>query len=105
MRWVFVQVHTFSSALMHWLRYLTKISDQIICLMSPDQSQAFVWDHDEKEDDVDTPLYEGEDEGNEDRLFTFEITQTNEQEEGVVSRPGFQVRIYHYVSVSILTSV
>lgn len=71
-------------------RYLTKISDQIICLMSPTQSQAFVWDHEEKEEEADTGL-EYADDDNEDRLFTFEITKTNEQEESVVSRPGFQV--------------
>jgi hypothetical protein len=27
-----------------------------------------------------------------DRLFTFEVTKTNEQEENVVSRPGIIVR-------------
>jgi len=27
-----------------------------------------------------------------DRLFTFEVTKTNEQEENVVSRPGIAVR-------------
>jgi hypothetical protein len=66
--------------------------------MSPDQSQAFVWDHDEKEEETDTLWNEGDDEGNEDRLFTFEITQTNEQEEGVIARPGFRVRAYQSFS-------
>jgi hypothetical protein len=27
-----------------------------------------------------------------DRLYTFEVAETNEQEESVVTRPGFQVR-------------
>jgi hypothetical protein len=69
--------------------YLTKISDQILCLMSPAQSQAFIWDHQEEEEDS---ALEYMDVDNEDRLYTFEITKTNEQEETVVSGPGFRVR-------------
>ena len=33
-----------------------------------------------------------EDDDHVDRLFTFEVTKTNEQEEDVVSRPGITVR-------------
>ena len=32
-----------------------------------------------------------EDDGQGDRLFTFEVTKTNEQEENVVPRPGITV--------------
>lgn len=35
---------------------------------------------------------DGEDDDQGDRLFTFEVTKTNEQEENVVSRPGITVR-------------
>lgn len=35
---------------------------------------------------------EGEESDQVDRLFTFEVTKTNEQEEDVVSRPGITVR-------------
>jgi hypothetical protein len=31
-----------------------------------------------------------------DRLFTFEVTKTNEQEENVTSRPGITVRRFPY---------
>ncbi|KXN87519.1 hypothetical protein AN958_08742 [Leucoagaricus sp. SymC.cos] len=70
-----------------FMRYLTKISEQIICLMSPTQTHNFVWDHQEPSDD-------GNDDsdwefGDDDRLFAFEVTKMNEQEENVVSRPGF----------------
>ncbi|KXN92377.1 hypothetical protein AN958_06995 [Leucoagaricus sp. SymC.cos] len=75
-----------------FMRYLTKISDQILCFMSSSQSEAFVWDHQEEEedDDDDDSAHENLDE-DEDRLYTFEITQTNEQEESVVSQSGFRV--------------
>ena len=33
------------------------------------------------------------DAGDSDRLFTFEVAKTNEQEESAVSRPGFQVTL------------
>jgi len=35
---------------------------------------------------------DGEDGDQVDRLFTFEVTKTNEQEENVVPRPGITVR-------------
>lgn len=72
-----------------FMRYLTKISDQILCFMSPSQSQAFVWDHQEEQADETISEHLNQDE--EDRLYTFEITQENEQEESVVSRVGFRV--------------
>ena len=31
------------------------------------------------------------------RLFTFEVTKTNEQEENVVSRPGITVRFFLFM--------
>ncbi|KAF5362170.1 hypothetical protein D9756_002248 [Leucocoprinus leucothites] len=34
-----------------FMRYLTKISEQIICLMSPAQTRNFVWDYQEHSDD------------------------------------------------------
>lgn len=35
---------------------------------------------------------DGDDDDQVDRLFTFEVTKTNEQEENVTSRPGIDVR-------------
>lgn len=34
-----------------------------------------------------------------DRLFTFEVAETNEQEENAVARPGFQVPSHHPIRV------
>jgi len=66
-------------------RYLTKITDQLVCFLSPKQEKAIVWN-----DDSVTEVMEIDDEQS-DRLFTFEVSKTNEQEEGVTVRPGFSV--------------
>ena len=39
-----------------------------------------------------------EDADHADRLFTFEVTKTNEQEENVVSRPGIAVSPFSSIS-------
>jgi hypothetical protein len=62
--------------------------DQVIALLSPDHSASIVWsdeDSDTESVDMDT--------GDSDRLLTFEVAKTNEQEESAVSRPGFQVTL------------
>jgi len=41
--------------------------------------------------DVQEELEIEEEDDHADRLFTFEVTKTNEQEENVVSRPGIAV--------------
>ncbi|KAF5362168.1 hypothetical protein D9756_002245 [Leucocoprinus leucothites] len=74
-----------------FMRYLTKMSDQILCFMPNVQSQAFVWDHDEGDASDTDPALDCVDKEDEDRLYTFEIAQTNEQEEKVIFRPGFHV--------------
>ncbi len=67
-------------------RYLTKIADQVVCLLSDDHAQAIVWRNEVEPEDEDM------DDDDDDRLFTFEVSKTNEQEEGITSRPGFTVR-------------
>jgi hypothetical protein len=70
-------------------RYLTKLCDQIICLISTRHSEAIVWG-----DEVD---YEGRDSENDesDRLFDSTFAKTNKQEENVVARRGFTVKVRH----------
>jgi hypothetical protein len=61
--------------------------DQVVALLSPDHSASIVWndeDGDTNSEDIDA--------GDSERLFTFEVAKTNEQEESAVSRPGFQVQ-------------
>jgi hypothetical protein len=67
-------------------RYLTKICDQVVALFSREHSTAIVWsDQDSDADSVDIEARDS------DRLFTFEVAESNEQEEKAVACPGFQV--------------
>jgi hypothetical protein len=71
--------------------------DQIIVLMSSEYSASMIWDNEDSDSesvDLDT--------SNTDRLFTFEVSKRNEQEENAVARPGFQVRIPFFVLSSFL---
>jgi len=54
--------------------------------MSDTQTQAFIWDN----EDGSASSYQIDKE-DKDRMYTFEITQINEQEENVVFQPGFRV--------------
>jgi hypothetical protein len=56
--------------------------------MSSEYSASLLWDSEDSDSEsVDL------DSGNTDRLFTFEVSKRNEQEESAVARPGFQVLI------------
>ncbi|KAJ6519114.1 hypothetical protein C8R45DRAFT_851769, partial [Mycena sanguinolenta] len=65
-----------------FMRYLNKVADQVVCLISPEHARTIVW-NDEAED-ISMDIEEGSD-----RLFTFEVAKTNEQEETVSVCPGF----------------
>ncbi|EIW81353.1 hypothetical protein CONPUDRAFT_55755 [Coniophora puteana RWD-64-598 SS2] len=67
-----------------FMRYLSKICDQTMALMSADYAQSIVW----KESEDDDTYVESDDEGPE-RMYAFEVCKTNEQEESVTVRPGF----------------
>jgi hypothetical protein len=70
-------------------RYLTKLCDQLVCLLSAEHSQAIVWG-DEVDDPGDTPLDLENDDSN--RLFDFTVAKKTEQEENVIARQGFTVQ-------------
>lgn len=58
----------------------------MVALLSVEHTASIVWadeDEDPESFDVDT--------GDEDRLYTYEIENRNEQEESASLRPGFQV--------------
>ncbi|KAG0701346.1 hypothetical protein DFH29DRAFT_990130 [Suillus ampliporus] len=75
-----------------FMRYLMKMCDQVIALISPEHAQTIVWNEQEGEDGV-MDLDEDHDESS--RMFTFEVSKTNEQEEAVNSRPGFKATSNH----------
>ncbi|KAH9988133.1 hypothetical protein BJV77DRAFT_1061467 [Russula vinacea] len=68
-----------------FMRYLTKLCDQIVCLLSSEHSKAIVWG-DEDGDDASTDS-DNDDSG---RLYDFVVAKTNDQEENVVAKPGFK---------------
>jgi hypothetical protein len=70
-------------------RYLTKICDQVVALLSSKHSTSIVW-NEEDDGGYDTES-EDIDVGDSDRLVTFVVEKTNDQEEGAESRLGFQV--------------
>ncbi|KAH9047121.1 hypothetical protein EDB84DRAFT_1462824 [Lactarius hengduanensis] len=70
-----------------FMRYLTKICDQVVALLTPEQSASIVW-NEEQSNAESADIDVGDDS---DRLFTFEVAETNEQEESAVARPGFQL--------------
>lgn len=62
--------------------------DQVVALLSPEHSASIIWnDGDSDSKPVDTDV------DGTDRLFTFEVAKTNEQEENAIASPGFQVPI------------
>ena len=69
--------------------------DQVVALLSPDHFTSIVWNDEGGESDSNS---EDIDAGDSERLFTFEVAKTNEQEESAISRPGFQVRLTLFFS-------
>ena len=63
-------------------RYLTKICDQVIALLSPSHTTSLVW-------------------GDEDRLYTYEVAKQNEKDESAALRPGFKVILSSYQTLFI----
>lgn len=53
--------------------------------MAEEHANAIVWSDEETADTLDVI------EGEVDRLFTFEVAKTKEEQENVVSRAGFEV--------------
>ena len=72
-------------------RYLTKLCDQIVCLMSLEHSQAIMWG-DEPEDHYDISTVSVG--GGSNRVYSFVVAKTNDKEEDVVARPGFTVFLF-----------
>jgi len=67
----------------------------VVTLLSLKHSAAILWS--DQDSDVESMDMET---GNSNRLFTFEVTKTNKQEENVVACPSFQVLPYSSSQVS-----
>jgi len=70
-----------------FMRYLTKISDQVVALICEEDASKIVWMEEPDADIADL------DEDESDRMFTFEVAKTHEQEENATVRPGFVLAI------------
>ncbi len=68
--------------------YLTKITDQVIALISDEHSRKLVW-LDDKDDDAIINM----DEDGYDRMFTYEVSKTNEREENITMEKGVEVGV------------
>ena len=95
-------------------RYLNKLCDQLVCLLSSEHSKALVWGNDdnnqadeEYDDDDEEGTSTGSEETDSDRFVSFEVAKTKDQEENVAIRAGFLVR-YSVTSLrdsSVLTQI
>ena len=74
-------------------RYLTKLCDQLVCLLSTEHSQAIVWGNPEKVDDLDDVLLDSENDDSE-LLIDFIVEKRDKQDESVMVRQGFRVRCH-----------
>ncbi|KAF8607194.1 hypothetical protein BDV93DRAFT_552935 [Ceratobasidium sp. AG-I] len=78
-----------------FMRYLTKITDQLIALVSPAQANAFVWETSTQGKDQLTSQWV-DDEDDEDqglRVRSFEVSKPLEQNEDATASTGFTVPI------------
>ena len=80
-------------------RYLIKICDQVVFLISSKHVQTIVWSGVDANDDQMLVINKG----GSDRMFTFGVAQTKKQGESVTVREGFKVSISYTPALSWLT--
>ncbi|CAE6502261.1 unnamed protein product, partial [Rhizoctonia solani] len=73
-----------------FMRYLNKLADQTIALVSSSQAQSLVWDTSAHNKDLPEDQQENDDDA---RLFDFEVAKSLEQEEDAVGSPGFTASV------------
>jgi hypothetical protein len=83
-------------------RYLTKICDQLVCLLSSTHSKAIVL-RDDDEDRDDTSL--NSENADSDRLFDLILVKKSDQQDDILARQGFTVCYPRLKSFAVLTSI
>ncbi|OJA14299.1 hypothetical protein AZE42_01566 [Rhizopogon vesiculosus] len=78
-----------------FMRYLTKMCDQVTALISPEHAKLLKWNKQECEDTVMDVNGAQDESSDSSRMITFEVTKTNEREEAVKWRPGFAATYKH----------
>ncbi|KAH9017733.1 hypothetical protein EDB84DRAFT_1422808 [Lactarius hengduanensis] len=78
-----------------FMRYLSKLCDQLICLLSSEHSTAIMWSRDDDgadggdgDDDSDGAFTDSE-KADSNRFYQFEVAKAKDQEENVIVREGF----------------
>jgi len=71
-------------------RFLTKLCDQVLALVSAEHEEKLLLDDEDTSPDNDTEVNFIDDS---DRLFEFKVQQTVQQEETASAREGFKVLI------------
>ncbi|KAG9082517.1 hypothetical protein FRC06_004956, partial [Ceratobasidium sp. 370] len=74
-----------------FMRYLTKLTEQIVALVSPEQANNFVWETGARNKDL--PADQADHDDDESRLFSFEVSKSLEQEEDAIGHAGFSVQV------------
>ena len=70
-------------------RFLTKLCDQVVALISDQHSERLVFDDDTE--DVDVDFDDSNTVEDSDRVFAFEVQQTRQQEDSARAGKGFKV--------------
>ncbi|KAI6027006.1 hypothetical protein EDC04DRAFT_213613 [Pisolithus marmoratus] len=76
-----------------FMRYLTRMCDQIVALVSPDHARRMVWNEVDEGDEDEEDGIDEDDEG--DRIIKCVVQRTTEQEESVQVREGFKIASEH----------
>ncbi|CAE6449489.1 unnamed protein product, partial [Rhizoctonia solani] len=71
-----------------FMRYLTKLSEQTVALISPSQAKAFVWETSGRDHVI--PEHQRSAEA-ESRLEEFQVFELDEQKEDAIASPGFKI--------------
>jgi len=79
---------TYSSCL---FRFLTKLSDQVVALISDGHSAKLVFQDDANDPSLDLDVNTLDDS---DRLFDFEVKETGQQDKTTGAAEGFKVRLF-----------
>jgi hypothetical protein len=79
--------HSFvSCVLIVALRYLTKLADDIVALISRPHLETLVWKDEDEED-----KWDSDDDDYDEREYNFEVSKSEEQDENVLAKSGFMV--------------
>ncbi|CAE6454464.1 unnamed protein product [Rhizoctonia solani] len=79
------------------MRYLTKLSDQTLALVSASQTRSFIWESSARDHVI--PEHQRSADA-ESRLEEFEVRELDEQEEAAISSPGFKLMAHSLFPMS-----